>query len=149
VISADVYSEPPHVGRGGWTWYTGSAGWMYQAAVEWLLGIRRHGASLAIDPCIPRSWPGFEVELRHGTATYQITVDNAASVSRGVVRAEIDGDVSADPTAPFALVDDGAEHRIHITLGEPPDRPTPAVPRSPRERRPRPAATSSGTETSA
>jgi cyclic beta-1,2-glucan synthetase len=149
VISADVYSEPPHVGRGGWTWYTGSAGWMYQAAVEWLLGIRRHGTSLAIDPCIPRSWPGFEVELRHGAATYHITVDNAAGVSRGVVRAEIDGDVPADPTAPLALVDDGAEHRIHITLGEPPDRPTPAVPRSPRERRPRPAATSSRTETSA
>jgi len=149
VISADVYSEPPHVGRGGWTWYTGSAGWMYQAAVEWLLGIRRHGTSLAIDPCIPRSWPGFEVELRHGTATYQITVDNAAGVCRGVVRAEIDGDVPADPTAPIALVDDGAVHRVHITLGDPPDRPAPSAPRSPRERRPRPAAASSGTETSA
>ena len=63
VMAADVYSEPPHVGRGGWTWYTGSAGWMYQAGVEWILGFRLRGTTLILDPCIPRAWPGFEIDL--------------------------------------------------------------------------------------
>ncbi|MEX2547052.1 MAG: glucoamylase family protein, partial [Chloroflexota bacterium] len=60
VMAADVYSEPPHVGRGGWTWYTGAAGWMYQAGVEWILGFRLRGTTLLLDPCIPRAWPGYE-----------------------------------------------------------------------------------------
>jgi len=148
VMSADVYSEPPHVGRGGWTWYTGSAGWMYQAAVEWILGLRRHGNALVIDPCIPRAWPGFEIELRHGTARYQITVENPAGVCRGIVRAEIDGELSADPTDPVALVDDGAVHLVRITLGVPRDRPAATTARPPRARRPHPAAASTRTERS-
>ena len=57
VMAGDVYSEPPHAGRGGWTWYTGSAGWMYRAGVEWILGFRLRGAVLHVDPCIPRAWP--------------------------------------------------------------------------------------------
>src|SRR6185295_7499635 len=63
VIAADVYAEPPHVGRGGWTWYTGSAGWMYRAGLESILGIRVRGARLEIDPCIPGAWSGFSVAL--------------------------------------------------------------------------------------
>ena len=66
VVAADVYSVPPHVGRGGWTWYTGSAAWMYRAGVEGILGIRREGASVLIDPCIPAAWPGFEARIRLG-----------------------------------------------------------------------------------
>ena len=61
VAAADVYAEPPHVGRGGWTWYTGSAGWMYRAGIEWILGFRLRGTRLHIDPCIPRAWRGFEI----------------------------------------------------------------------------------------
>ena len=60
VIAADIYAEPPHVGRGGWTWYTGSAGWMYRAGIEWILGLRLRGTMMHLDPCIPRAWPGFE-----------------------------------------------------------------------------------------
>jgi cyclic beta-1,2-glucan synthetase len=65
VLAGDVYSRPPHVGRGGWTWYTGSAGWMYRAGIEGILGIRLRGAALEIDPCIPRAWPAFEIVLRY------------------------------------------------------------------------------------
>ncbi len=66
VVAADVYSVPPHVGRGGWTWYTGSAAWMYRAGVEGILGIRREGASILVDPCIPAAWPGFEASDQTG-----------------------------------------------------------------------------------
>ena len=69
VMAADVYTEPPHVGRGGWTWYTGSAGWMYQAGVEWILGFRLRGTTLLIDPCIPRAWPGYEIDFRYHSAS--------------------------------------------------------------------------------
>ena len=85
VVCADIYSEPPHVGRGGWTWYTGSAGWMYNVALEWLLGFRVRGAELVLDPCIPREWPGFEIVFRYRSSRYEISVENPAGVSRGVV----------------------------------------------------------------
>ena len=76
VMAADVYSEFPHVGRGGWTWYTGSAGWMYQAAVGSILGFRMRGQTLSIDPCIPRSWPGFRIDFRYQGTRYEIVVEN-------------------------------------------------------------------------
>ncbi|MGQ0592077.1 MAG: GH36-type glycosyl hydrolase domain-containing protein [Gammaproteobacteria bacterium] len=63
VTAGDVYAEAPHVGRGGWTWYTGSASWMYRAAIEWILGVRFRGSRLHIDPCIPRRWRGFDNRL--------------------------------------------------------------------------------------
>jgi cyclic beta-1,2-glucan synthetase len=116
VMPADVYSQPPHVGRGGWSWYTGSSGWMYRAAVEWLLGLRRRGAALVIDPCIPRGWPSFDARLRFGAAGYRIAVDNPRRVSRGVTAIELDG-LPRSAGAPVPLVDDGAEHQIRVTLG--------------------------------
>ena len=61
VIAADVYAHPMHVGRGGWTWYTGSAGWMYQAAIDELLGLRRHGNTISVNPCVPAMWPGYSI----------------------------------------------------------------------------------------
>ena len=85
VVAADVYAEPPHVGRGGWTWYTGSAGWMYRAGLEWILGFRLRGARLVIDPCIPRAWPGFEMVFRYRSARYEIVVENRDG-SRGAWR---------------------------------------------------------------
>jgi cyclic beta-1,2-glucan synthetase len=93
VMAADVYAEPPHVGRGGWTWYTASAGWMYQAGMEWILGFRLRGTTLMIDPCIPRAWPGFEIDFRYHSARYEIVVQNPQGVSRGVASIELDGAV--------------------------------------------------------
>jgi cyclic beta-1,2-glucan synthetase len=116
VAVADVYAEPSHVGRGGWTWYTGSAGWMHRAGVEWILGFRLRGATLHIDPCIPRAWAGFEVRFRYHSARYEVTVDNPLGVARGVVRIEHDG-VALPDGAPIPLADDGATHRVRVALG--------------------------------
>src|SRR5207237_6199390 len=84
VVAADVYAEPPHVGRGGWTWYTGSAGWMYRAGLESLLGFRLRGTRLVIAPCIPRVWPGFDMVFRCRSARSALGVENPRCVSRGV-----------------------------------------------------------------
>jgi cyclic beta-1,2-glucan synthetase len=117
VMPADVYTVPPHVGRGGWTWYTGSAGWMYQAGVEWILGFRLRGTMLLLDPCIPRAWPGYEIDFRYHTAKYEIVVENPHGVCRGVASAELDGQLLADGGA-IPLVDDGLTHRVRVVLGE-------------------------------
>jgi cyclic beta-1,2-glucan synthetase len=115
-VAADVYSQPPHTGRGGWTWYTGAAGWLYRAGLESILGFRKRGASLVIDPCIPREWKRFEIRYRHGRSRYRILVENPKGVSRGVAGIRLDGIHLAD-AAPVPLVDDGAEHRVEVTLG--------------------------------
>jgi cyclic beta-1,2-glucan synthetase len=119
VIAADVYAAPGHVGRGGWTWYTGSASWMQRAGLEYLLGLRRRPGALVIDPCIPRAWPRFEIRVRHGPATtYRITVENPDAVSRGVRRALLDGVELRERPVRVALVDDGEQHEVMVTLGE-------------------------------
>ena len=74
VVAADIYASAPHIGRGGWTWYTGSAGWMQRAGVESILGLRIRGAFLHLDPCIPKSWATFEMTVRRQSAQYEITV---------------------------------------------------------------------------
>ncbi len=117
VLAADVYTEPPHVGRGGWTWYTGSAGWMYQAGLEWILGFHLRGTTLRIDPCIPRAWPGYRIDFRYHSARYQIAVENPHGVSRGVVSVELDGQAQAAGSAAIPLVDDGITHRVRVVLG--------------------------------
>jgi cyclic beta-1,2-glucan glucanotransferase len=117
VACADVYSVPPHVGRGGWTWYTGSAGWMYRAGLEWMLGFRPQGAVLHLDPCIPRTWPGFGIVFRYRSASYDIRVENPDRVCRGIARAELDGVSLLGNQARIPLADDGATHRIRIVLG--------------------------------
>jgi cyclic beta-1,2-glucan synthetase len=116
VVAGDVYAEPPHVGRGGWTWYTGSSGWLYRAGLESILGIRLRGKMLAIDPCIPRSWPSYSVNFRYHSANYQIKVDNPSGVSRGVASASLDGKMLA-VRANIPLADDGVEHQVLIVLG--------------------------------
>ncbi|HWL48305.1 MAG TPA: glucoamylase family protein [Acidimicrobiia bacterium] len=116
VASADVYSKAPHVGRGGWTWYTGSAGWMYRAGVEWILGFRLRGAGLLVDPCIPRAWRGFEIDFRYHSARYEIQVSNPNGVTRGVTSLTLDG-TTLDPGSELKLVDDGLTHQIRIVLG--------------------------------
>jgi cyclic beta-1,2-glucan synthetase len=116
VVAGDVYAEPPHVGRGGWTWYTGSAGWMYRAGIEWILGFRLRGTRLVIDPCIPRAWPGFTVAFRYRSAQYHLAVQNPSGVARGVSSVEVDGVPFAEQ-AGIPLADDGGEHRVRIVLG--------------------------------
>ena len=118
VACADVYSRPPHVGRGGWTWYTGSAGWMYRAGVEWILGLRLRGATLTLSPCIPKSWPGYSLAFRYKSARYDIRVENPDSVCRGVVVAELDGVALPENKALVPLADDGASHRLRVVLGQ-------------------------------
>ena len=115
VVAADVYAEPPHVGRGGWTWYSGAAGWLYRAGVEWMLGFRLRGATLCIDPCVPRHWPGYSIRFRYHSAVYDIAVENPRHVSRGVTLTELDGKPLTDH-ATIPLVVDG-EHHIRIVLG--------------------------------
>ncbi len=115
VVAGDVYSEPPHVGRGGWTWYSGAAGWLYRAGMEWILGFRLRGETLCIDPCIPRHWPEYSIRFQYHSAVYDITVDNPRHVSRGVTLTEVDGNVSIDHTN-IPLVIDG-KHRIRVVLG--------------------------------
>ena len=117
VVAADVYAAPGHVGRGGWTWYTGSAAWMQRAGIESILGLIREGDTLSLDPCVPASWPGFEISLRHRTARYEIVVSNPASVQRGVVEATLDGTLIATRPLSIALADDGATHRLEVVLG--------------------------------
>jgi cyclic beta-1,2-glucan synthetase len=117
VMAADIYAEPPHVGRGGWTWYTGSAGWMYQAGVEWILGFRLRGTSLTIDPCIPRAWPRYEITFRYRSSRYEIVVENPAGVSRGVARTELDGLALEHAATGIPIVDDGATHWVRVVLG--------------------------------
>jgi cyclic beta-1,2-glucan synthetase len=116
VVAADVYAAPQHLGRGGWSWYTGSASWMYRIALEGLLGVRLDGDQLVLDPVIPHSWPGFEVRYRRGTTTYTITVENPDGVSRGVRSVTLDGNEL--PGAATPLLDDGHAHVVRVALGE-------------------------------
>jgi cellobiose phosphorylase len=115
VVCADVYGAPPHTGRGGWTWYTGSASWLYRVALEAILGVHPEGDTLRLDPCIPRDWPGFEITYRHRTATYRVRVDNAAGTGRGVRSVELDG--RRLPGGAVPLDDDGKPHEVRVELG--------------------------------
>jgi len=117
VMAADVYAELPHVGRGGWTWYTGAAGWMYRAGMEWLLGFRLRGAVLHLDPCIPRAWRRFEITFRYHASRYHITVENPSGITRGVARVEVDGLPLPDGSVSLSLIDDGATPRVRVLLG--------------------------------
>ncbi len=118
VICGDIYSMPPQVGRGGWTWYSGSAGWMYRVALDGMLGFRPRGAHLEIDPCIPRGWRGFNMTYRYRTASYDIAIENPDGVSRGVARMELNGQTVTDPRGLLPLVDDGKTHKVRVVMGQ-------------------------------
>ena len=115
VLAADVYGAPPWTGRGGWTWYTGAAGWAYRFGIEVLLGIRPDHGAWRIDPCIPRHWPGFEVTLHDGATSFRIRVANPRGVSRGVAAVLLDGVPLAQPVLP--RLDDSRLHEVEVTMG--------------------------------
>jgi cyclic beta-1,2-glucan synthetase len=117
VVAADVYSEPPHVGRGGWTWYTGSAGWLYRAGLEGILGFQLRAAELLLSPCIPKGWPRFEIAFRYRSARYDIVVENPDAVSTGIAKLVVDGESLDASRGRVALKDDGAVHEVLVTLG--------------------------------
>jgi cyclic beta-1,2-glucan synthetase len=114
VISADVYGVPPHEGRGGWTWYTGSAAWMYRTGVEAILGLRRQGDHLRIDPCIPPHWQAYTLRLRVGASRYVVKVTNPNGATKGWREVHVDGQPCADGVIP--LVDDGQTHEVCVLM---------------------------------
>ncbi len=116
VAVADIYSTAPHVGRGGWSWYTGSAGWMQRVGIESILGVRISRDGLHIQPCVPRLWPGYSVTLTWRSSRYAIVVSNPDQTGQGVAAISLDG-VSLSATDPVKLVDDGASHDVQVTLG--------------------------------
>jgi len=126
VVAADVYSVAPHVGRGGWSWYTGSAAWMHRFGLEGILGIRRAGANLVIAPHLPATWAGYTASYRFGRATYRISVRMEDDLPQDTpFRMSVDGEVVAGNLV--VLNDDGAEHHVSITMRTtgPEDHPLP------------------------
>jgi len=117
VACADVYTAAAHVGRGGWTWYTGSAGWMYRTAVEGMLGFQLRGDRLRIEPCISRTWASFEISYRYRSASYLISVSNPHGVNRGIRETVLDGIPLPGPGCDIALRDDGKNHTVRVVLG--------------------------------
>ena len=115
VIAADIYSQSSHIGMGGWTWYTGSSGWMYRLGIEAILGISREGDALKINPCIPKDWPGFKLDYRFGITHYKISVENPQKVNRGILQIMMDGNPLSGRLLP--LMDDGRLHEVRVVMG--------------------------------
>jgi cellobiose phosphorylase len=113
VVAADVYAVAPHTGRGGWTWYTGSAGWMYRLITESLLGLRLTGDRLRLAPCLPVDWQGFKLHYRYRATVYHITVRQTRGARTGM-HVSVDGVAQAEPT--ILLLDDRLEHRVEVDL---------------------------------
>lgn len=111
VVAADVYAISPHTGRGGWSWYTGSAGWLYRLMTESLLGISRQGVHLHIKPCLPKDWPGYSVDYRFGQTLYRIEVIQIAEKTGKITLDGVDLDGEGIP-----LVDDGRERRVEVRV---------------------------------
>jgi cyclic beta-1,2-glucan synthetase len=116
VIAGDVYANESHAGRAGWTWYTGSSGWMYRAGLEHILGFRRTGAVFQVDPCIPSTWKDFSITWRIGTSRYEILVSNPERRCRGVGYTTLDDQEVDSRSVP--ILDDGAVHTLRVVLGQ-------------------------------
>jgi N,N'-diacetylchitobiose phosphorylase len=121
VVAADIYGEPPHVGRGGWTWYTGSAGWMFRVAVESILGVTTEGGRmLVIDPSISADWPQCRIiyRLPDGNTCYDILIENPDGREHGLAAATVDDQpvALANGVARVPLASDGAMHRVIVRL---------------------------------
>ncbi len=114
VVAADVYAVAPHTGRGGWTWYTGSAGWLYRLIVESLLGVNRRGDRLHIKPCMPEGWTSYSLSYRFGAGSYRIAVVRTSEAGAAEFRTTLDGTPLAEPGIP--LVDDHREHVVEVRI---------------------------------
>ncbi|TKV69606.1 cyclic beta 1-2 glucan synthetase [Marinobacter panjinensis] len=115
VMCADIYGVSPHTGRGGWTWYTGAAGWMYRLTTETLLGLQLEVDHLRIAPCIPADWEGYKIHYRYRDTVYHITVRRVGDGAGQVTRMTVDGNVNPDARIP--LIDDRREHFVEVELG--------------------------------
>jgi cellobiose phosphorylase len=115
VVSADVYGVAPHTGRGGWTWYTGSASWLYRVGLEAILGFHLRGTRLELHPCVPPGWSGYEITYRHRSATYHVVVENSRGSGRRVRGLSVDGRAMSESVV--ELADDGRRHEVWIALG--------------------------------
>ena len=115
VMCADIYGVSPHTGRGGWTWYTGAAGWMYRLITETLLGLQREGDHLRIQPCVPADWDSYKIHYRFGNTVYHITIRRTGELSSRVTRMSVDGSVRPDNRIP--LRDDRQEHFVEVDFG--------------------------------
>jgi cyclic beta-1,2-glucan synthetase len=120
VVAADVYTATGQLGRGGWTWYTGSASWLYRVGLEALLGFTRRGDTLLIEPRVPASWPEYGIACRVGESTYDITVHEPAEVAQRGAAVSLDGVRLDGPAIP--LVDDGRRHQVAVRPDRPADR---------------------------
>ena len=112
VVAADVYAAEKHVGRGGWTWYTGSAGWMYQLILESFLGLKREGNTLRIEPCVPKEWKSFNVHYRYEQTIYHITILQTDENNKPKIN--VDGNDQSDNI--IHLINDNREHVVHVTI---------------------------------
>jgi len=115
VLAGDVHAHPDHAGRAGWTWYTGSAGWMYRAGLESILGLRRHAGTFEVRPSIPAGWPEFGIHWQVGRTRYEISVVNPEHRCEGVREATLDG-AEVDPSA-IPIVEDGRTHVVRVVMG--------------------------------
>jgi cyclic beta-1,2-glucan synthetase len=118
VVAADVYSVQPHKGRGGWTWYTGSAGWLYQAGLQAILGLDQRGDHLRVNPCIPVEWDGFEVVLKRGSTKYEIQVLRQPEEEERADKL-VEGELQTRGTT-IRLINDGKVHRLQLFIGKQP-----------------------------
>ena len=120
VMGADIYGAPPHIGRGGWTWYTGAASWMYRLTVETLLGLQLEGDRLFIAPCIPDHWESYKIHYRYRETVYHITIKSADEKSEQAILVTADGvvlDNTGQRQGMIPLVDDRREHHVEVTMG--------------------------------
>jgi cyclic beta-1,2-glucan glucanotransferase len=116
VVAADVYALAPHTGRGGWTWYTGSAGWMYRSILESLLGVELAVDKLRVSPCLPADWKELKLHYRYRETTYAITVSRTENVDRKLT-VWVDGDLQ--PGDSISLVNDLVPHAAHVLVRSP------------------------------
>jgi cellobiose phosphorylase len=115
VMAADVYAERSHLGRGGWTWYTGSAGWMYQLIIEFFVGMTKRGDRLYFDPCLPDEWTDIAVTYRYADTVYHITIHLAEDASAPVHIVENGESTNQDF---IALVNDNTTHEVRIEVAK-------------------------------
>ncbi len=115
VMAGDVYSEEPHTGRGGWSWYTGSSAWTYRAALEYILGFRLKGEELFLVPQISTNWASANLRYKYRKSVYEICIENPEPYSRGLQKIILDGK-PLDSEAPIPLVDDGKIHKVVVTM---------------------------------